>query len=240
MPSPDGDAALIEAVGLRRSFGRVRVLHDIGLRLCRGEALAIVGPNGAGKSTLLRLLAGIMRPDAGQVRVKGKTLEESGPETRRSIGLLLHQSLLYDDLTLLENLTFTARLYGLPRPRQTARAALEEAGLGSRAGDLPRKLSRGLLQRAALVRSTLHQPEILLLDEPFTGLDAASAERLRSDLFRRRSSRHGLVIVTHHLAEIWPVATRVAVLVDGRWATDETRDASLETFLLRYQGLIGA
>src|SRR5882724_10459262 len=141
MPSCDGEP-LLAARGLRRSYGRVRVLHDIDLTLAPGEALAVAGPNGAGKSTLLRLLAGLMRPTAGEVRVLGRALTGAAAEARRAIGLLSHQSLLYDDLTLAENLTFAARLYGLPRPAESARAALEEAGLGARAGDLPRRLSR--------------------------------------------------------------------------------------------------
>jgi len=239
MPSCDGEP-LLAARGLRRSFGRVRVLHDIDLTLVPGEALAVAGPNGAGKSTLLRLLAGLMRPTAGEVRVLGRALTGAAAEARRAIGLLSHQSLLYDDLTLAENLTFAARLYGLPRPAESARAALEEAGLGARAGDLPRRLSRGLLQRAAIARALLHRPRVLLLDEPFTALDAASADRLRETLRARRADGLGLVIVTHHLAEVWDVATRVAVMVDGRWVCDEPTTGALGDFLPRYREWIGA
>ena len=239
MPSCDGEP-LLAARGLRRSFGRVRVLHDIDLTLVPGEALAVAGPNGAGKSTLLRLLAGLMRPTAGEVRVLGRALTGAAAEARRAIGLLSHQSLLYDDLTLAENLTFAARLYGLPRPAESARAALEEAGLGARAGDLPRRLSRGLLQRAAIARALLHRPRVLLLDEPFTALDAASADRLRETLRARRTDGLGLVIVTHHLAEVWDVATRVAVMVDGRWVCDEPTTDALGDFLPRYREWIGA
>ncbi len=239
MPSCDGEP-LLAARGLRRSFGRVRVLHDIDLTLVPGEALAVAGPNGAGKSTLLRLLAGLMRPTAGEVRVLGRALTGAAAEARRAIGLLSHQSLLYDDLTLAENLTFAARLYGLPRPAESARAALEEAGLGARAGDLPRRLSRGLLQRAAIARALLHRPRVLLLDEPFTALDAASADRLRETLRARRADGLGLVIVTHHLAEVWDVATRVAVMVEGRWVCDEPTTGALGDFLPRYREWIGA
>ena len=239
MPSCDGDP-LLAARGLRRSFGRVRVLHDIDLTLAPGEALAVAGPNGAGKSTLLRLLAGLMRPTAGEVRVLGRALAGDAAEARRAIGLLSHHSLLYDDLTLAENLTFAARLYGLPRPAEAARAALVEAGLGARAGDLPRRLSRGLLQRAAIARALLHGPRVLLLDEPFTALDAASADRLRDTLRARRSQGLGLVVVTHHLAEVWEVATRVAVMVDGRWVCDEPKAGALDDFLPRYREWIGA
>ncbi len=239
MPSCDGEP-LLAARGLRRSFGRVRVLHDIDLTLVPGEALAVAGPNGAGKSTLLRLLAGLMRPTAGEVRVLGRALTGAAAEARRAIGLLSHQSLLYDDLTLAENLTFAARLYGLPRPAESARAALEQAGLGARAGDLPRRLSRGLLQRAAIARALLHRPRVLLLDEPFTALDAASADRLRETLRARRADGLGLVIVTHHLAEVWDVATRVAVMVEGRWVCDEPTTGALGDFLPRYRDWIGA
>ncbi len=238
MPSSDGP--LLEARGLGRSFGRRRVLRDIDLALAPGEALAVAGPNGAGKTTLLRLLAGLMRPTSGEVRVLGHPLARGEGEVRRALGLVSHQSLLYDDLTLLENLMFAATLYGLERPREASLAALEAAGLANRADESPRRLSRGLTQRAAIARALLHQPRVLLLDEPFTGLDAASAERLREELRRRLAEGLGVVIVTHHLSEVWTVANRVAVLVDGRWAAVETRAGSVEDFLPRYHGLIGA
>jgi heme ABC exporter ATP-binding subunit CcmA len=239
MPSRDG-TALLEARGLQRSFGRVRILHGLDLSLHPGEALAIIGPNGAGKTTLLRLLAGLMRPSAGEVRILGHRLgREFGP-ARQALGVLLHQSLMYDDLTLLENLTFAARLYALDRPGAVAAAALEVAGLADRAEDLPRRLSRGLLQRAAIARALLHAPRLLLLDEPFTGLDATAASRLRSDLQARLTQGLGVVIVTHHLAEVWDLASRVAVLVGGRWAIDEARAGTLDAFLPRYQALISA
>jgi heme exporter protein A len=244
MPSYDGAAdpaaPLLEARGLCRSFGRVRVLHDIDLTLAPGEALAVAGPNGAGKSTLLRLLAGLLRPTAGGVRVLGRALQVGDAEARRAIGLLSHQSLLYDDLTLVENLTFAARLYGLPRPAAAARAALEAAGLGDRSDSSPPRLSRGLLQRAAITRAMLHRPRVLLLDEPFTALDAAAAARLRQMLRERLTEGLGMVIVTHHLAEVWEIATRVAVMVNGRWVSDQARTGSLDEFLPRYRAWIDA
>jgi len=200
----------------------------------------VVGPNGAGKTTLLRLLAGLMRPSAGQIRILGRPLAQGSDQGRRAIGLLSHHSLLYDDLTLLENLSFTARLYGLERPRARAAAALEEAGLSERADELPRRLSRGLLQRAAIARAMLHGPRLLLLDEPFTALDAPASDRLRADLRGRLSQGLGVVLVTHHLAEVWALASRVAVLVDGRWAANEPREGSVDSFLPRYYELIGA
>jgi heme exporter protein A len=239
MPSSDGPR-LLEATGLRRAYGRRQVLRDIDLTVAAGEAVAVVGPNGAGKTTLLRVLAGLARPDRGEVRLEGQPLRRDSPEIRRAVGLVSHQTLLYDDLTLHENLTFAARLYGLPTPAAAARSALDEAGLGARADESPRRLSRGLAQRAAIARALLHRPRVLLLDEPFTALDAAASERLRDELRARREQGLGIVLVTHQLGEAWAVATRIAVIVEGRWACDETLAGSLEGFLPRYQELIGA
>ena len=239
MPSHDG-AALLHARGLQRSFGRARVLRGIDLELRPGEALALVGPNGAGKTTLLRLLAGLMRPTAGEVHVLGHPLKGRSAAVRGAIGLLTHQSLLYDDLTLRENLVLAARLYRLAQPQSIAQAALEAAGLAQRGSELPRRLSRGLLQRMALARALLHSPRILLLDEPFTALDTAAAERLRSDLRARLEAGAAMVVVTHQPAEIWSLSSRIAVLLEGRWAVNEACAGSPETFAARYRAMTGA
>jgi heme exporter protein A len=239
MPSHDG-SCLLEVRGLQRTFGRARILNGIDLSLQPGEVLVVAGPNGAGKTTLLRLLAGLLRPSGGEIRVLGQPLSHASASVRRAIGLLSHQSLLYDDLSLRENLMFTARLYTLDRPDVVAAEALTAAGLIERADDLPRQLSRGLLQRAAIARAMLHRPSLLLLDEPFTALDAPAAERLRADLQSRVMAGAALVIVTHHLEEAWQLATRVAVLVQGRWAAEEARQGPLDAFLLRYHRLVGA
>jgi heme exporter protein A len=239
MPSHDGPC-LLDVRGLQRTFGRVRILNGIDLALQPGEVLVVAGPNGAGKTTLLRLLAGLLRPSGGEIRVLGQPLIHASASIRRAIGLLSHQSLLYDDLSLRENLMFTARLYTLDRPDLVVAEALTAAGLTERADDLPRKLSRGLLQRAAIARAMLHRPSLLLLDEPFTALDAPAAERLRADLQSRVTAGAALVIVTHHLEEAWQLATRVAVLVQGRWAAQEPRQGPLEAFLPRYHRLVGA
>jgi len=239
MPSHDG-SCLLEVRGLQRTFGRARILNGIDLSLQPGEVLVVAGPNGAGKTTLLRLLAGLLRPSGGEIRVLGQPLSHASASVRRAIGLLSHQSLLYDDLSLRENLMFTARLYTLDRPDVVAAEALTAVGLIERADDLPRQLSRGLLQRAAIARAMLHRPSLLLLDEPFTALDAPAAERLRADLQSRVMAGAALVIVTHHLEEAWQLATRVAVLVQGRWAAEEARQGPLDAFLLRYHRLVGA
>jgi heme ABC exporter ATP-binding subunit CcmA len=242
-------APLLEARGLARTFGARTVLHGLDLTLAEGDTLAVVGPNGAGKTTLLRCLAGLMRPSAGRVLLDGYQVSGRDPASRRAVGLLSHRPMLYDDLTLRENLEFAGRLHQLPDPSAAAHAALVSVGLEARAGDSPRTLSRGLLQRAALARALLHRPRLLLLDEPFTGLDAAAAERLRRLLQERRPARLGTIVVTHQVAEVWDLATRVAALVDGRWSmvadrreagSSEAWDREADRFLARYREAIPA
>jgi heme exporter protein A len=148
--------------------------------------------------------------------------------------------MLYDDLTVYENVVLAARLYGVPEPGAAGRRALEAVGLADRSGDRPRRLSRGLLQRASIARALVHEPNMLLLDEPFTGLDAPAAERLRALLKRRLSAGLALVLVTHHLGEAWELASRVAVLAGGRWALEELRAGDLAEFLPRYHALADA
>lgn len=234
------DAPLLEARGLVRGYGRATVLRGVDLTLAAGETLAIVGPNGAGKTTLLRCLAGLLRPAQGSVQVLGRPLTADAAEARRPIGLVSHHSLLYDDLTLLENLAFHARLHGLATPRERARAALASVQLEGKAEALPRDVSRGQLQRAAIARALLHQPTLVLLDEPFTGLDADAADRLRALLAAQVPSGAGMVVVTHQPAEVWPLATRVAALVDGRWALDEPKTGTPEALLARLRTAAGA
>jgi heme exporter protein A len=232
------EPTLLSARGLTRAFGALQVLRGVDLDVRPGELLAVAGANGAGKTTLLRLLAGLMRPTAGEVRVRGRRLTRDDPAPRRAIGLLSHHSFLYDDLTPAENLRFTARLYGLGDGAAAARDALEEVGLSARADTPVRHLSRGLLQRAAIARALLHQPDILLLDEPFTGLDAPSADRFRALLAAQLARGRALVLVSHHLAEAWDLATRVAVLVGGRWRLEGARPADLREFHARYAELV--
>jgi heme ABC exporter ATP-binding subunit CcmA len=210
------------------------VLRGVDLQALPGTLQVILGPNGAGKTTLLRILAGLTRPTSGTVLVQGKALRHDS-RVRRQIGLLSHQSLLYDDLTPLENLSFTARLYDLERPEPAARHALEAVGLSHRRDDPVRRLSRGMVQRVAIARALLHQPAILLLDEPFTGLDPVAAERLVRLLEEQLARGTAVVVVAHSLHDIWPVITRVSVLVRGQWVIDEPRPDDRQGFMVRLQ-----
>ena len=235
MASSEG--ALLQAHNLGRAYGRVRAVTDVSLELRAGEVLLLLGPNGAGKSTLLRLLAGLLAPQQGTVRVAGRQLTPHEPDGRRPIGLLSHQSFLYDDLTLEENLLLAARLYRLPAARDRVRNAIERVGLSDRLGDRPRSLSRGMLQRAAIARALLHDPAVLLLDEPFTGLDSQAAERFRLLLRDQGLAARAVVLVTHHPVEAWELATRIGVLVRGRLAADGPRPADPAAFDRAYQDL---
>ena len=230
---PPAEGALLTATGLERRYGARRVLRGVDLSLGPGETLVVAGPNGAGKTTLARILAGLTRPSAGRVTLLGRTVRPADPASRRPVGFLSHESLLYDDLSLQENLVFAARLHGLAAPAARAAAALEEAGLSERAGSSPRSLSRGMLQRAAIARALLHRPVLLLLDEPFTGLDAPAARVLRAMLEAHAARGGAALVVTHHLREAWSAATHVGLLREGAWALQERRDGPLEPFLAR-------
>ena len=164
---------MLSAEGLRHTYGRVVALDGVSFTLAPGQTLAIFGPNGAGKTTLLKVLAGLIRPQQGRASVAGG---------RRAVGWIGHQSHLYGHLSVLENLVFWAALYGVPSAERGARATalLERLGLSDRAGQPVWSLSRGLAQRAAVAKALVHDPRVLLLDEPFTGLDLAAAAELRN------------------------------------------------------------
>ncbi len=224
---------LLQATSLERRFGAARVLRGISLAVRRGECHLVVGPNGAGKSTLLRILAGLARPSAGTVTVGGASPGRD-PAIRRSIGLLSHQSHLYDDLSAAENLTFAARLYGLPDPAGTARGRLAAVGLGERLDEPVRRLSRGLMQRVAIARALLHGPALLLLDEPLTGLDPVATSQVIALLREERDRGRAIVLVSHDVREAWPLATHAHVLIRGEWAITGPVGGTVEEFQARY------
>lgn len=227
-------ASVLEVRGLTRSFGRIRALRGVEFTLRSGEALAVFGPNGAGKTTLLRILAGLLGAEKGEVIVAGRTLIRGDVRHRRRIGMISHHSLLYDGLTGRENLEFYARLYGLPDGRGAAQRALASVGLEERAGSQVATFSRGMVQRLAIARALLHDPEIVLLDEPFTGLDQRAAATLRALLGRLREERRTLVLVTHNLDEGLELATHVAIQVAGRFVEVGPRSGDPASYRTRY------
>ena len=232
-----GDALLVR--DLARSFGHVRALGGVSFGLGRGEVLAVFGPNGAGKTTLLRLLAGVLRPDRGDIEILGRRLVRGDALTRRRIGLISHASLLYDGLTAEENLEFYARLYDLPDRRALGKRALASVGLADRAGTQLATMSRGMAQRLAIARALLHEPDVVLLDEPFTGLDQRAAASLKDQLERLRSERRVVVLVTHNLDEGLELATHVAIQVAGRFVECGPKRGDAAGYRVRYREATG-
>ncbi|MBI4540430.1 MAG: heme ABC exporter ATP-binding protein CcmA [Gemmatimonadetes bacterium] len=209
--------AALEAQGLVKEFGAVRAVDDVSFRLRRGELLTVFGPNGAGKTTLLRLLAGALKPTAGTVLVAGRPLAPGDTEPRRSVGVLSHQTFLYGQLTAAENLRFYGRLFGLHDLDRRIPERLTRVGLLERARTRVRELSRGMQQRLALARALLHDPEIVLLDEPYAGLDPHAAAMLNGLLGALRDGERAIVLITHNLVQGLDLADRVAIQAHGRF-----------------------
>lgn len=210
----DFDCVAIDDVS--RTFGRRRALAHVTLDARSGDVIALLGPNGAGKSTLLSILSSLMRPTSGAVHYGAITAADGGDRLRSRIGFLGHELFLYTDLTARENLTFVARLYGLPDVAGTVERGLERANLADRADDRVGGFSRGMRQRLALERALLHRPRLVLLDEPFTGLDDHSADALVDRIIELGSGGAIVVAATHDFDYAERIATRAACVNRGR------------------------
>lgn len=205
------------------SYGPTRAVDGVDLEVAGDSILAVFGPNGAGKTTLLKALSGERKPDAGRVVADGKAVTGSDPAWRGRVGLVSHRTGLYMKLTVMENLLFFAALHGVAGAAGAANEALEEVGAGELAGTRAEALSHGQRQRVALARSLLHDPDILFLDEPFSGLDPSGAAALETMLRARRSPERIVVLVTHDLRRGLRLADRVVVLRRGRKVLDAAR-----------------
>ena len=212
------DDLIIENVS--KHFASFVALQSIHLRIEHGQFVLLAGANGAGKSTLLRLIAGITRPSSGRVLIGGRDTQRNAA-ARSAIGFLSHHTLLYDDLSAEENLVFFARIYALESPRQRVDEALERVGLSAHRHRRLRTFSRGMRQRLALARATLHNPAILLLDEPFTGLDQPARAALTGQLRDLKQTGHTCVMVTHNPEEGADLADRLVVLRRGCLCHDQ-------------------
>ena len=199
-----------------RHYGRRRALHRVSLQLAAGELVGLLGPNGAGKSTLLGLLATLIAPSAGVIRYGDRTARDAGAGLRAQVGFLSHDLQLYPELTARENLEFFAHLYGLSDVTARVSAALDRARLADRADDAVIGYSRGMRQRLALERTLLHQPRLVLLDEPFTGLDERSTRVLVERLQELRAARNLVLLATHDLDIVDGLVDRAVMLRRGR------------------------
>jgi heme ABC exporter ATP-binding subunit CcmA len=205
---------VVEAEGMGRRYGSLRALVDFDFELRAGESLAIFGPNGSGKTTLVRLLATLLRPTSGRLRIFGE--ERPGPELRRRIGLVSHGSFLYGELTAGENLRFYAALYGLADAEARIAAMLAEVEVEDWRERPVKSFSRGMEQRLALARAFLHDPDLLLLDEPYSGLDPRAGDHLQEILQRFHLRGKTIVLTTHDIGRGLEVCDRAAILRGGR------------------------
>ncbi len=232
------DFERVTVLAVSRHFGRRRVLTNVSFDLAAGEIVGLVGPNGAGKSTVLSILSTLLSPSSGEVRYGQKTAAQAGQDIRARVGLLAHELGLYSDLTARENLTFFAHLYGADRRAGAiADGALERAGLIGRADDPVSSLSRGMRQRLALERALLHEPRLVLLDEPLTGLDEASGRALLQRLAAMRAAGCIVVVASHDFDVIEALLDRVVLLKDGRVLTLPSGRGTLRE---RYRDAVGS
>jgi heme ABC exporter ATP-binding subunit CcmA len=206
----------IEVRGLVKTFDEHPALRGIDLEVSRGESVVIFGPNGAGKTTLVKILATIINPSAGTVLINGLSLKERAEQVRRQIGVVSHQTFLYGNLTASENLEFYGRLYDVPRLRERIKEVAALVGMTSRLYDRISTLSRGMQQRFALARALLHQPEIMLLDEPETGLDQQALATLWEMLRGDETGKRTVVMTTHNLERGLELADRLLILAQGK------------------------
>lgn len=217
---------MLKVVDVSRHYGRRKALSQISFTGQAGEIIGLLGPNGAGKSTLLNILATLLAPSKGTIEY-GNTTGTDNAAIRAQLGMLGHDLFLYPELTARENLTFFGHLYGLDDPSRKAAAALERAGLAERADDFVSGFSRGMRQRVALERALLHDPRLILLDEPFTGLDQTSTAALIERLRERQRAGCLIVAATHDLDVAEGLLTRAIYLKNGRMVGSDTDTTGL-------------
>ena len=217
--SQPGPAVLVS--DLHKSYGHVEALRGVDLRVEPGVFLTVFGPNGAGKTTLMKILATLTRPSEGTALVGGKDVVRDAAVVRRRVGVISHNTYLYAQLTAIENLEFYARMYRLQAGRERALALLSKMELTRRMHDRVATYSRGMQQRLSVARALLHDPELLLLDEPYTGLDQHASRVLAEVLEGLRDGNRTVIMTTHNLQEGLAGCDRAAILVDGEFVFDQ-------------------
>jgi heme exporter protein A len=223
---------VVQALDLGKQIDGRAVLQEVSLEVLAGRFVVVIGANGAGKSTLLKILATLMRPNSGELRLFGQLVRGDASPLRARIGLISHQSMLYRELSARENLVFFGRLYGVREPRRRALDLLEMVGLADRADDAVKTFSRGMTQRAAIARALVHEPDLLLADEPFAGLDVPSVERLQEILARLQAGGKTIFLAHHDVDQSLRMAQQAIVLRQGRVVVDRcTRQLDTATVL---------
>jgi heme exporter protein A len=225
---------MIEVTRLIKRFGPKTVLRGLDFQVAQGEFVALLGPNGAGKSTFLRILASLSRPNLGRVSIAGYALPDHAAEVRQRLGVVTHLPLVYGELTAEENLRFYGRMYGVERLEKRIDEVLDQVGLAGRRRDLVRIYSRGMQQRLAIGRAVLHDPEVLLLDEPHTGLDQDASEMLDTALRAVSARGRTVVLTSHDLARVTGLAERFDVLTRGKIVATVGRQSLQQDGLLAF------
>ena len=203
---------------LSKRFGDKSVLDELGLEISEGDSFALIGPNGAGKTTLVRILSTLTRPTSGTASVGGYDVVSDPEKVRQTIGVTSHNTFLYEDLTAKENLEFYGELYGLKKEEIEKKVdfLLKKANLRLRAHDLVRNFSRGMKQRLSIVRAIIHDPDILILDEPSTGLDITSKKNFYEMVREQNASKKTILLATHDLREVEILCSKAAILDKGK------------------------
>jgi heme exporter protein A len=231
---------MIEVRKLVKRFGLKTVLRGVDFHVEPGEFVALLGPNGAGKTTFLRILASLSRPSLGEVKVAGFKLPAQSAAVRQRLGVVSHMPLLYGDLTAEENLQFYGRMYNIPVLDERITEVLELVGLSARRRDMVRTFSRGMQQRLAIGRAVLHDPDVMLFDEPYTGLDQDASEMLDGVLKNVAAVGRTVVMTSHDLARAEDLATRFDILSRGVIAASATRaDLGKDNLLTFYKQALG-
>jgi heme exporter protein A len=229
----------LEVEGLTRIFGPRKALDGVSFDLPAGAFLSIFGPNGAGKTTLLRTLTTLQNPSSGTAKVLGLDVVKDAVELRSRIGLISHNALLYPDLSAEENLLFFSEMYGIEDPAERVRELLDSVELLHRRFDLVRTFSRGMLQRLSIARALLHRPDVLFLDEPYSGLDPHAMDIL-DNLIAQVRSQHTFVMVSHDLVKGLELCSHALILAKGKVVRfDEKESIDGETFAAEYRGIVG-
>ncbi len=225
---------MIEVKKLVKRFGLKTILRGLDFSVEPGEFVALLGPNGAGKTTFLRILATLSRPSLGNVKIAGHHLPNEAAQVRSKLGVVSHMPLLYPDLTAEENLRFYGRMYGIGEMEARITEVLEMVGLENRRKDLVRTFSRGMQQRLAIGRAVIHDPEVMLFDEPYTGLDQDASEMLDDVLRTVAAEGRTVVMTSHDLARAEELATRFDILSRGVITATTTQNQLKDTNLLSF------
>jgi ABC-2 type transport system ATP-binding protein len=239
---------MIEIEGLTKNYGSFVAVSDLSFSVRAGEVMGLVGPNGAGKTTTLRCLVGIIPPATGEIRICGHSLKTDPIAAKQQLAFMPDEPRLFDYLTVMEHLQFTARIYGISNFQPTANALLDELELRDRSNSLPGELSRGMKQKLVIACGLLHAPSVLLFDEPLTGLDPIGIRRMKSTILKRARAGAAIIISSHLLHLVEELCDRVLILNQGRkvihGSLEEIKkslpelrgDTSLEEMFLRVTG----